>query len=108
MPVAGSSGAGLVTEGSFIDPHKVHFLFSSITTMSGRFVLFGIIVIIGYLIVYLRFRKSINSMKSPHKSMSVATIWIMIVFLFSMFFSFTDLIFSSKSNPSHQDTEVIE
>jgi V8-like Glu-specific endopeptidase len=94
--------------GSYIDIDKVHFLLSSITTIGGRVVLFLALALIGYLIMYLLFRNSINKNKSPQKSLTSSSIGILVVFLAAMFFSFTDLIFTESANSPYQETEIVE
>ncbi len=106
----------MIAGGSGVDLHKMHFLFSSITTMGGRIFLFVALVLLGYLVAYLLFRKAIAKKASPQKSLTVSSVWIIVTFLAAMFFCFTDLIFTQKvSNPyqdssasSQQETNIVE
>jgi hypothetical protein len=58
--------------------------------------------------MYLLFRKAINKNKSPQKSLASASIWILIVFVAAMIFSFTDLIFTKSVSSPYQETEIVE
>jgi V8-like Glu-specific endopeptidase len=99
---------GNIEAGSYADIEKIHFLLSSITTISGRAILFAVLFLLGYLIIYLFFRRSINKNKSPQKSLTSSSIGILIVFLVAMAFSFTDLIFTKSSNTPYQETEIVQ
>lgn len=103
----GATDFGIV-DGSNLDFNKMHFLFDSVTTITGRLVIFASMFTIGYLIAYLLFRRAINKHKSPIKSLTSSSIMIFVFLITAMLFSFTDLIFTQTASNPYIETEIVQ